>query len=70
LYPWLAGKPRAALLGALGDLVVRENGRVRHVIVGGRIVIENGRLAVGDMDVISGSAQKLAARLWDRMAAM
>lgn len=56
--------------GALGDLVVRENGRVRYVIVGGRIVVENGRLAGGDMDSISASAQKHAARLWGRMAAM
>jgi cytosine/adenosine deaminase-related metal-dependent hydrolase len=62
--------PRPLAPGALGDLVVRENGRVRHVIVGGRIVVENGRLAGGDMDAISGGAQKLATRLWDRMAAM
>ncbi|MBI3702409.1 MAG: amidohydrolase family protein [Rhizobiales bacterium] len=65
-----AAAPQPLSAGALGDLVVRENGRVRHVIVGGRIVVENGRLAGGDMDAISGSAQKLAARLWDRMAAM
>jgi cytosine/adenosine deaminase-related metal-dependent hydrolase len=65
-----AAAPQPLAPGALGDLVVRENGRVRHVIVGGRIVVENGRLTGGDMDAISGSAQKLAARLWDRMAAM
>jgi cytosine/adenosine deaminase-related metal-dependent hydrolase len=65
-----AAAPQPLAPGALGDLVVRENGRVRHVIVGGRIVVENGRLAGDDMDAISGSAQKLAARLWDRMAAM
>jgi cytosine/adenosine deaminase-related metal-dependent hydrolase len=65
-----AAAPQPLAPGALGDLVVRENGRVRHVIVGGRIVVENGRLAGGDMDAISDSAQKLAARLWDRMAAM
>jgi cytosine/adenosine deaminase-related metal-dependent hydrolase len=65
-----AAVPQPLAPGALGDLVVRENGRVRHVIVGGRMVVENGRLAGGDMDAISGSAQKLAARLWDRMAAM
>jgi cytosine/adenosine deaminase-related metal-dependent hydrolase len=65
-----AATPKPLSAGARGDLVVRENGRVRHVIVGGRIAVENGRLAGGDMDAISGSAQKLAARLWDRMAAM
>jgi cytosine/adenosine deaminase-related metal-dependent hydrolase len=56
--------------GALGDLVVRENGHLRHVIVGGRVVVENGRLTGGDMDAISADAQKLSGRLWDRMAAM
>jgi cytosine/adenosine deaminase-related metal-dependent hydrolase len=56
--------------GALGDLVVRENGHLRHVIVGGRVVVENGRLTGGDMDAISAGAQKLSRRLWDRMATM
>jgi cytosine/adenosine deaminase-related metal-dependent hydrolase len=55
---------------ALGDIVVRENGNLRHVIVGGRIVVENGRLTGGDMDAISANARKSAARLWDRMAAL
>ena len=62
--------PQPLAPGALGDLVVRENGLLRHVIVGGRVVIENGRLTGGDMDEISAGAQKLAARLWDRMAAL
>ena len=56
--------------GALGDIVVRENRNLRHVIVGGRIVVENGRLTGGDMDAISANARKSAARLWDRMAAL
>jgi cytosine/adenosine deaminase-related metal-dependent hydrolase len=56
--------------GALGDLVVRENGHLRHVIIGGRVVVENGRLTGGDIDAISAGAQKLSGRLWDRMAAM
>jgi cytosine/adenosine deaminase-related metal-dependent hydrolase len=62
--------PESLAAGALGDLVVRENGRVRHVVVGGRIVVENGRLAGGDMDAIAAGAQELAARLWRRMAAV
>ena len=62
--------PQPLAPGALGDLVVRENGHLRHVIVGGRVVVENGRLTGGDMDEISAGAQKLAARLWERMAAM
>jgi cytosine/adenosine deaminase-related metal-dependent hydrolase len=56
--------------GALGDLVVRENGRIRHVVVGGRIVVENGRLTGGDMDAISAAAREHSIRLWDRMAAV
>jgi cytosine/adenosine deaminase-related metal-dependent hydrolase len=65
-----AAVPQPLAPGALGDLVVRENGRVRHVVVGGRTVVKNGRLADGDIDAISNGAQKLAVRLWDRMAAM
>jgi len=65
-----AAVPQPLAPGALGDLVVRENGRVRHVVVGGRTVVKNGRLANGDIDAISNGAQKLAVRLWDRMAAM
>jgi hypothetical protein len=38
--------------------------------VGGRLVVEKGRLVGGDMDAISVGAQKLATRLWDRMAAL
>ena len=65
-----AAVPEPLAPGALGDLVVREDGRVRHVVVGGRIVVENGRLAGGDMDAITAGAQALAGRLWERMAAM
>jgi cytosine/adenosine deaminase-related metal-dependent hydrolase len=65
-----AAVPQPLAPGALGDLVVREAGRVRHVVIGGRIVVENGRLAGGDMDAIAAGAQELAGRLWDRMAAM
>jgi len=62
--------PQPLAYGALGDLVVRENGHVRHVVVGGRTVVKNGRLTNGNIDAISSGAQKLAVRLWDRMAAM
>jgi hypothetical protein len=54
--------------GALGDVAVWENGRVRHSVVGGRVVVEDGRLLGGDLDAISAEAQAYAARLWDRMA--
>jgi cytosine/adenosine deaminase-related metal-dependent hydrolase len=54
--------------GALGDVVVREGGRVRDVVVGGRVVVENGRLATGDMEAIESAARREAIRLWQRMA--
>lgn len=53
--------------GALGDVVVRENGRVRHSIVAGRVVVEDGRLVGGDIEAISAEGRDLAARLWSRM---
>ncbi len=54
--------------GALGDVVVREGGRVRDVVVGGRVVVENGRLSTGDMGAIESAARREARRLWQRMA--
>ncbi|HEX7623572.1 MAG TPA: hypothetical protein VF400_08380, partial [Anaeromyxobacteraceae bacterium] len=56
--------------GALGDLVVREDGRVRHTVVGGRVVVEDGRLVCGDLEAIAATAEREAARLWQRMASM
>jgi cytosine/adenosine deaminase-related metal-dependent hydrolase len=56
--------------GSLGDLVVRRNGAVRHVVVGGRIVVENGVLATADTESITTRARAEATRLWSRMAAI
>jgi cytosine/adenosine deaminase-related metal-dependent hydrolase len=53
--------------GALGDVVVRANGRVRHVVVGGRICVADGELVGGDMAAIVAAARAGAARLWERM---
>lgn len=53
--------------GALGDLVVRENGRVRHTIVGGRVAVRDGALVGRDIDTVFAAAQTAAGRLWDRM---
>ena len=57
-------------VGGLGDLVVRDNGQVRHVVVGGRIVVRDGRLTGGDGTEILAGAQDQASRLWSRMAAV
>jgi len=57
-------------LGSLGDLVVRQNGAVRHVVVGGRVVVDNGALATADFGSITARARAEATRLWSRMAAI
>jgi len=54
--------------GALGDVVVRQDGRVQHVVVGGKIVVTDGKLVIEDFDSVVTQAEKQAARLWKRMA--
>ena len=54
--------------GALGDVVIRQDGLVRHVIVGGRVVVFDGKLSTGNFESICADAQIQAARLWTRMA--
>ncbi len=56
--------------GALGDLVVRREGAVQHVVVEGRVVVADGRLVEADLDSIRAQAQDAANRLWERMAAL
>ncbi len=63
-----ASHPEPLQPGSLGDVVVRQEGSVRHVVVGGRVVVADGRLATGDFDNITAGAQEQAARLWKRMA--
>ena len=60
--------PEALAPGALGDVMVREGDRVRHVVVGGRVVVEDGRLTTGDLPGIEAAARREASRLWERMA--
>lgn len=54
--------------GSLGDVVVREDGRVRHAVVGGRVAVQDFRLVAGDMAAIEATARRAASRLWERMA--
>jgi cytosine/adenosine deaminase-related metal-dependent hydrolase len=54
--------------GALGDIVVHQDGAVRHVVVGGRVVVADGALTGGDFDGIAAQARHEAGRLWQRMA--
>jgi cytosine/adenosine deaminase-related metal-dependent hydrolase len=63
----VASEPLVA--GALGDLVVRQDGHVRYVVVGGRVVVEDGELTGGDMAAITAAAESGARRLFERMRA-
>jgi cytosine/adenosine deaminase-related metal-dependent hydrolase len=63
-----ASHPEPLQPGALGDLVVRHEGAVRHVVVGGKVVVADGVLATGDFGDIAAEAAKQAGRLWQRMA--
>ena len=56
--------------GAIGDVVVREGQRVRHVVVDGRVVVEDGRLVAADVDEITEASRREATRLWQRMASI
>ena len=60
--------PEPLAPGAVGDLVVRTNGGIRHVVVGGRPVVCDGRLVNGNLDTIAEAARTQASRLWTRMA--
>lgn len=60
--------PEPLAPGAVGDLVVRTNGEIRHVVVGGRPVVCDGRLVNGNLDTIAEAARTQASRLWTRMA--
>ncbi|MDR3494487.1 MAG: amidohydrolase family protein [Ancalomicrobiaceae bacterium] len=54
--------------GGLGDLVIRVDGAVRHVVVDGRVVVRDGALAGHDIEAIRAEAKAVSSRLWDRMA--
>ena len=54
--------------GALGDLVVRRDGQVVHVVVDGRVVVRDGALLTGDFERITAEGRAEAARLRARMA--
>jgi cytosine/adenosine deaminase-related metal-dependent hydrolase len=55
---------------ALDDVVERRQGVVDRVLVGGRTVVEQGRLVGGDLKEIRTEAQEQATRLWTRMSAL
>lgn len=52
------------------DCTVREDGKARHVVVGGRVVVRDGRLIAADWDEIQAHAEEQARRLWSRMGSL
>ncbi|MBR57399.1 MAG: amidohydrolase [Myxococcales bacterium] len=56
--------------GALGDLVVRRDDEVQHVVVNGQVVVRDGVLQTGDIEAIRAEAQTVAERLFTRMRAL
>lgn len=53
--------------GAAGDVVVRKDGKVTAVVVGGRLVVRDGQLVGADAAAIEAEARAEASRLWERM---
>jgi cytosine/adenosine deaminase-related metal-dependent hydrolase len=56
--------------GGAADFIVRDNARVRHVGVAGRIVVRDGSLMTADLEEIHAHATEQAVRLWDRMSSV
>jgi len=56
--------------GAAGDVVVREDGKVTAVVVGGRLVVRDGQLVGADAAAIEAEARAEASRLWKRMESL
>ena len=53
--------------GVLEDWVVRDDSRVRTVVIDGRTLVEDGRLLSADIDEIRAEAARQAPRVWARM---
>lgn len=56
--------------GEAADACAFEDGRARHVLVGGRLVVRDGGLLTGDLASIRQEARAEAAKLWERMRAL
>ncbi len=79
LAPRLEGGPRLAAErlglrlaplapGVAADVVARRpDGSVRHVVVAGRVVVEEGRLVGDDVEELREAARREAPRLWRRL---
>jgi cytosine/adenosine deaminase-related metal-dependent hydrolase len=56
--------------GGAADFIVRDNDRVLHVGVAGRVVVRDGSLTTADLEEIHARAEEQAKRLWDRMSSV
>jgi adenine deaminase len=59
--------------GTVADLIVvphDSQGQPRHVIVGGRLIVEDGAFLSADLEAIRSEAKDAASKLWQRMAAI
>ncbi len=63
----LYGMPFDLVEGGAADVIVEKEGKVNDVIVGGRIVVRDGKLCTADMDAIRAEAKEAADRLWAAM---
>ena len=55
------------LFDELDDFKVVDDQGVRHVVVGGEVVVQDYKLVRGDIEQIREQAEREAARLWQRM---
>lgn len=53
--------------GSTADAAVVSEGRVRHLIVGGRTIVRDGRLLTADINRVRSEASEQATRLWEEM---
>ncbi len=49
------------------DVVARAGGKVRHVMVDGKLVVQDGQLMTADIEEIRARAEEQAPLLWERM---
>lgn len=56
--------------GGAADFIVRDNDRVRHVAVAGRVVVRDGSLTTADLEEIHAHAVEQAERLWTRLGSV